>query len=64
MVRQEGEIQKIQRLLSDAEGLWKELPRRDELQQATNQTLAALQLAAEGLKDNDEKCEDNNSTIV
>ncbi|CAH0400994.1 unnamed protein product [Chilo suppressalis] len=55
MERQEKEIVKIKKLLSDAEGLWKELPSRTDLQVSTNQTLEAIESAKEDLKENDEK---------
>jgi hypothetical protein len=55
MERQEKEIVKIQKLLSDAESMWKELPRNTDLQSANNQTLKAIESAKEGLKENDEK---------
>ncbi|CAG9112219.1 unnamed protein product [Plutella xylostella] len=55
MERQEGEIKKIQHLLSDAEGLWKELPRATDLHAATNQTLAALQDTKEAIRTNEEQ---------
>ncbi|CAH0755928.1 unnamed protein product [Diatraea saccharalis] len=55
MERQEKEIVKIKKLLSDAEGLWKELPSRTDLQISTNHTLEAIESAKEDLKENDEK---------
>lgn len=42
MERQEQDIKKIQRLLSDAESMWKDLPRLADLHRSTNQTLEAL----------------------
>ncbi|XP_075980708.1 uncharacterized protein LOC142979583 [Anticarsia gemmatalis] len=40
--RQEKEIKKIQNLLSDAESMWKDLPRLADLYRSTNQTLEAV----------------------
>ncbi|XP_045523345.1 putative leucine-rich repeat-containing protein DDB_G0290503 [Pieris brassicae] len=42
MERQEKDIKKIQQLLSDAESMWKDLPRLADLKRATNDTLEAL----------------------
>ena len=42
MERQEKEIGKIQHLLSDAESMWKDLPRLADLQRSTNYTLEAI----------------------
>lgn len=55
MERQEKEIVKIQKLLSDAESVWKELPTRSDLHVATNQTLEAIEGTKEDLKESDEK---------
>lgn len=55
MERQEKEIVKIQKLLSDAESMWKDLPRQGDLQVSTNQTLEAIEGAKEDLKENGEK---------
>ncbi|CAK1555602.1 unnamed protein product [Leptosia nina] len=42
MERQEKDIKKIQQLLSDAESMWKDLPRLADLKRATNDTLEAI----------------------
>ncbi|KAL0821947.1 hypothetical protein ABMA28_005338 [Loxostege sticticalis] len=55
MERQEKEIVKIQKLLSDAESMWKDLPRLADLQISTNQTLEAIESAKEDLKEANEK---------
>ncbi|XP_049875844.1 putative leucine-rich repeat-containing protein DDB_G0290503 [Pectinophora gossypiella] len=54
MERQEKEIQKIQQLLTDAESMWKDLPRVADLTAATNRTLDAVQQAKNELKENDD----------
>ncbi|KAL4707868.1 hypothetical protein ACJJTC_010303 [Scirpophaga incertulas] len=62
MERQEKEIIKIQKLLSDAEGMWKDLPRSADLHVATNQTLEAIESVKEDVKENDEKIMNQVST--
>lgn len=56
MALQGKEITKVQRLLSDAEGMWKDLPRLNDLQLATNKTLDAIVNATENIKENEDKC--------
>lgn len=56
MERQGKEITKVQRLLSDAESMWKDLPRLRDLQIATNRTLDAIVNSTESTRENDEKC--------
>ncbi|KOB64143.1 putative paramyosin [Operophtera brumata] len=58
MVSQGKEITKVQRFLSDAEGMWKELPRLNDLQLATNRTLDAIVNATENVKENQDKSVD------
>ncbi|XP_028159756.1 uncharacterized protein LOC114352370 [Ostrinia furnacalis] len=55
MEKQEKEIVKIQKLLSDAESMWKDLPRLADLQISINQTLEAIESAKEDLKETSEK---------
>lgn len=55
MERQEKDIKKIQKLLSDAESMWKDLPRLAHFQIATNRTLEAIELAKSDSRENDEK---------
>lgn len=43
MERQEKEIKKIQRLLSDAEGLWKDLAKTSDVNLGVNHTLMAIE---------------------
>ncbi|XP_030025994.2 laminin-like protein epi-1 isoform X1 [Manduca sexta] len=54
MERQEVGIKKIHKQLNDAESIWKELPKRIELQTATNETLRAIANVTENIKDNAE----------
>lgn len=56
MERQGKEITKIQKLLSDAEGVWKQLPKLVDLQTGTNQTLDAVVKATESMNKNSEAC--------
>ncbi|CAH2044026.1 unnamed protein product, partial [Iphiclides podalirius] len=60
MERQEGEIKKIQQLLSDAESTWKELPRRSESLLALNLTLEGI----ESIRHNMTELEDSSVTKV
>lgn len=60
MERQEVEIKKIQRLLSDAEGLWKDLARASDVKLGVNQTLTAL----EDIKTNLTLTEESGNTFV
>lgn len=53
--RQETEVKKIRELLSDAESMWKDLPRKSELQLSSNQTMNSIAKAFELIKENDEK---------
>lgn len=54
MERQEKEIKKIQRLLSDAESMWKDLPRLADLHRSTNQTMESINKSTESLLINNE----------
>ncbi|CAD0202483.1 unnamed protein product [Chrysodeixis includens] len=54
MERQEKEIKKIQQLLSDAESMWKDLPRLADINRATNQTIDTVTKATETLLINNE----------
>lgn len=54
MKRQESEIKKIRQLLSDAESMWKDLPRKADLQLSSNQTLDAIAKAVEDIKETEE----------
>lgn len=55
MERQEKEIKKIQQLLSDAESMWKDLPRLADLRGTVNQTLEAIGKVRNDLTENIEK---------
>ncbi|XP_059048751.1 collectin-12 [Achroia grisella] len=55
MERQEMDIKKIQKLLSDAESMWKDLPRISHLQISTKHTLEAIERAKDDMIENDEK---------
>ncbi|CAG4991244.1 unnamed protein product [Colias eurytheme] len=52
--RQEGEIKKIQLLLSNAESMWKDLPRLADIKRATNDTLEALVAAQSNITGNED----------
>lgn len=54
MEKQEKEIVKIQRLLSDAEGMWKDLPRLADLHRASNQTLQSVVTGIDNIRENNE----------
>nr|XP_049705083.1 putative leucine-rich repeat-containing protein DDB_G0290503 [Helicoverpa armigera] len=54
MERQEIEVKKIQRLLSDAESMWKDLPRLADLNRSTNETIDSVNKATETLLINNE----------
>ena len=54
MERQEIEVRKIQRLLSDAESMWKDLPRLADLHRATNHTIEAVSNSTETILTNNE----------
>ncbi|KAJ8712464.1 hypothetical protein PYW07_005306 [Mythimna separata] len=54
MERQEIEVKKIQRLLSDAESMWKDLARQSDLFRFTNQTIEAVNKATETVLGNNE----------
>ncbi|KAJ2945770.1 hypothetical protein O0L34_g612 [Tuta absoluta] len=54
MERQEKEVKKIQQLLSDAESMWKDLPRLADLNNSLNQTLAAIERSRVEMKEGDE----------
>lgn len=54
MERQEKEIKKIQQLLSDAESMWKDLPRLADINRATNQTIDTVTKATETMLINNE----------
>ncbi|CAH0725568.1 unnamed protein product, partial [Brenthis ino] len=53
--RQEKDISKIQQLLSDAESMWKDLPRLADLQRSTNYTLEGLAELKSNLSGEQEK---------
>lgn len=55
MERQEKDINKIQKLLSDAESMWKDLPHLSDLQRTTNFTLEAIAELKNNLTENQEK---------
>lgn len=55
MERQEKSVQKIQQLLSDAESMWKDLPRLADLQRSANHTLEALRDVEYNLTGNQER---------
>ncbi|XP_053611090.1 uncharacterized protein LOC128675603 [Plodia interpunctella] len=55
MERQEKEIIKIKQLLGDAEGMWKDLPRQEDLKTSANQTLEAIEKVKEQIKESEEK---------
>lgn len=57
MERQEKDISKIQQLLSDAESMWKDLPRLADLQRSTNYTLEGIAELKSNLSGEQEKCE-------
>ncbi|KAJ8715203.1 hypothetical protein PYW08_005184 [Mythimna loreyi] len=54
MERQETEVKKIQRLLSDAESMWKDLARQSDLFRFTNHTIETINKATETLLINNE----------
>ncbi|XP_038222272.1 uncharacterized protein LOC119839907 [Zerene cesonia] len=54
MERQEGEIKKIQQLLSNAESMWKDLPRLADIKRATNDTLEALAVTQSNITGNED----------
>lgn len=56
MERQEKDIQKIQQLLTDAESMWKDLPRLADLNRSTNQTLESISHLQKNVTSIDEKC--------
>lgn len=58
MERQEKDIKSIQRLLGDAESMWKDLPRLADLRGATNQTLEAIASAKAKLEEDGEQGKD------
>ncbi|VVC87263.1 unnamed protein product [Leptidea sinapis] len=62
MERQEKEIQNIQKLLSDAEGMWKDLPRLADLKRETNYTLEAIANVRNNSTSNQEKTVSRMST--
>lgn len=51
MERQEDGIKKINNKITEAESIWKDLPKRIELQTATNDTLKAIANVTENIKD-------------
>ncbi|GBP30119.1 hypothetical protein EVAR_94962_1 [Eumeta japonica] len=55
MEKQEKDVKNIQKLLSDAESIWKGLPRLADLNEATNKTIAALQEVKYNIISNEEK---------
>ncbi|XP_069361249.1 putative leucine-rich repeat-containing protein DDB_G0290503 isoform X2 [Maniola hyperantus] len=55
MERQEKSINKIQKLLSDAESMWKDLPRLADLQRSSNYTLEGLRDLQANLTGNQDK---------
>ncbi|XP_052743259.1 structural maintenance of chromosomes protein 2 isoform X2 [Bicyclus anynana] len=55
MERQEKSINKIQQLLSDAESMWKDLPRTADLQRNANHTLDGLRELQHNLTGNQDK---------
>lgn len=58
MERQEIDIKNIQKILIDAESMWKDLPRVSQIERAHNETLEAIVNATEDIKANDEKSVD------
>lgn len=56
MERQETEIKNIQKLLSNAESMWKELPRLADVASHINNTLASIEKTRNDILENDEKC--------
>lgn len=54
MERQEVEVKKIQRLLSDAESIWKDLARQSDLFRYTNNTIETVNKATETILINNE----------
>ncbi|XP_072944743.1 uncharacterized protein [Epargyreus clarus] len=55
MERQETDIKKIQKLLSDAESMWKDLPRLADLHRATNHTIESFSDLRNNLTETSEK---------
>ncbi|XP_013179940.1 PREDICTED: protein MLP1 homolog [Papilio xuthus] len=62
MERQEGEIKKIQQLLSEAESTWKELPRRADTQLALNITLESIESIRHNITDDSDNTVEKIST--
>lgn len=56
MERQEAEIKNIQKLLANAESMWKELPRVADVASHINNTLASIEKTRNDILENDEKC--------
>lgn len=56
MERQETEIKNIQKLLANAEGMWKELPKITDVASHINNTLASIEKTRNDILENDEKC--------
>lgn len=56
MERQETEIKNIQKLLSNAESMWKELPKLADVAGHINNTLASIEKTRNDILESDEKC--------
>lgn len=56
MERQEAEIKKIQKVLSNAESMWKELPKLADVASHINTTLGSIEKTRNDILENDEKC--------
>lgn len=56
MERQEADIKNIQKLLSNAESMWKELPKLTDVASHINNTLASIEKTRNDILESDEKC--------
>lgn len=56
MERQETEIKAIQKVLSNAESMWKELPKLADVANHMNNTLSSIEKTRNDILENDEKC--------